>query len=115
MIEHTLSVAISSRSVCWFFVLIRRALGSTLDPEAIQAEVIAYRKTFAAPAEEDQRDRIAGDLAKVEKEVETYATPSGWVGPTRLGCQAEGCYRAGGEPTGLASGSSGGGRPLGRA
>ena len=73
MIEHTLSVAISSRSVCWFFVLIRRAVGSTLDPEAIQAEVIAYRKTFAAPAEEDQRDRIATDLAKVEEEVEAYA------------------------------------------
>jgi hypothetical protein len=84
LIEHTLSGAISSRSVCWFFVLIRRAVGSTLDPEAIQAQVIAYLKTFAAPAEEDQRDRIAADLAEVEKEVEGYADAIGLGGDLPL-------------------------------
>jgi site-specific DNA recombinase len=59
---------------------IASAVRGALDPKAIEAEIIAYLKTIAAPGPEDQRDRIVADLAKAEKEEQSYADAIGLGG-----------------------------------
>jgi hypothetical protein len=51
-----------------------------LDPKAIETEVIAYLKTFTAPGEEDQRDRIAADLGRAEREAQNWLEALGQGG-----------------------------------
>ena len=51
-----------------------------MDPKAIETEVIAYLKTFTAPGEEDQRDRIAADLGRAEREAQNWLEAIGQGG-----------------------------------
>jgi len=52
---------------------ISQAVRNALDKETVEREVMAYLKTIAAPGPEDQREKMAVDLARAEKLMENRA------------------------------------------